>query len=175
MRPSSLSPAQREFVEEVLEGAPGWVVLEGPAGSGKTTALHAAVRQAALSGWRVLMASPYAISLEHVALWLRDAAPNVRIEVLTKGRFREIATTEGFEAEGSPGVYLTQMGLLSHRDVSTALSHMAWDLIAIEDGLAGEAAASVSVSVQSEGASVRVGERGGGARSSGCDGGVRWR
>ena len=156
MTTPDLTPAQSEFVSEILHGAPGWVVLEGPLGSGKTTALHSAISQSASSGWSVLVASPYAMDLDQMALQLSDRAPGTLVEVLTKDRFREMASLGGLGPGAAPGVYLTLVGLLAHRDVSTALSRMEWDLVAVEDGLAGEGASSVVVEAQDESASICV-------------------
>ena len=72
---------QREFVARALE-TPDFMLLEGPPGSGKTTAIHELVLQLVRRGQRVLLVGSTHVAVDNVIERLKDAGESHRDEIL---------------------------------------------------------------------------------------------
>jgi hypothetical protein len=130
-------PAQHaSFVESVQAGKDKWIALRGSAGTGKSTALIAAVEAMSRGGNvvpRILIVDWHQLDIEQIAARLVRDIPSIPVTQLSKAALRELMVAGRATATFDSGVYLVNGVVAQHADVAHALAQTVWDLVVVEE------------------------------------------
>src|SRR5215208_2851715 len=131
-----LAEHQRRFVERMKSPeAPSRVVLAGPPGYGKSTAI-AALIQSTFQGHgdaRVLVIGPRMLLAQWASMLRADDGFEVHVVAAPEYRRLQLRTPPGDNPWTGPGVYLTSPEFLSVGHRAAEIRAAAWDLVVFEE------------------------------------------